>query len=403
MSNLPDDINELIENSLGEKLDNFEVSVHGTNEKGEGFVGEILFLSLKHKISGKEDHLVVKIVLVSEVETTIDFLSSSYLNEIYFYTELWPALQAFQRKFPKVIPLDIVAHCYGDCREKGKEKIVLDNLKYKNYDVHPKTVPVSTELYTKTFELYGRYHALSFAYKHHEKDEFQRLAKPLANNWEGFLGLEMIKKEIHDDFFMMEEILRRNNENDVIRKIQPYIKNGVEIFRRSLHYEGPNSVIVHGDSWSNNMMLKYNDSKELEDIKLIDYQMATLGTPVYDLTYAFYSGADQETLKNWEHFLKIYYNSLSKSLKDYDLDVENIYPYEILKKEWKENIQFGFLMSLMIWGSKYLDIGDVSNLAVTGVETNMDLETWAYSNANYVQAILNLARHFSENDFFVTS
>ncbi|CAG9837601.1 unnamed protein product [Diabrotica balteata] len=263
MSNLPKDISDLIQKSVGENIDNFEVTVHGTNDKGEGFVGEILFVSLKHKTSGKEDHLVVKIVLPSEVETTIDFLSSSYFNEIYFYTELWPALKAFQEKFTKVLPLDILAHCYGDCRVKGNEKIILENLKYKNYAVHPKTVPVSKELYSKMFALYGRYHALSFAFKYHEKEKFQTLVKPLSNNWEGFLGLEMIKTEIVDDFAIMEEILRRNNENDIISKIQPYVKNGVEIFRRSLHYKGPNSVVVHGDCWSNNMMLKYSRLEKL--------------------------------------------------------------------------------------------------------------------------------------------
>ncbi|XP_072375177.1 uncharacterized protein [Diabrotica undecimpunctata] len=402
MSNLPEDISDLIQKSLGEKIDNFEVTVHGTNDNGEGFVGEILFVSLKHKISGKEDHLVVKIVLASEVETTIDFLSSSYMNEIYFYTELWPALRAFQEKFTKVLPLNILAYCYGEYREKGKEKIILENLKYKNYAVHQKKLPVSKELYSKMFALYGRYHALSFAFKYYEKEKFQTLVKPLSKNWEGFLGLEIIKTEIVDDFTMIVEILRRNNENDIISKIQPYVKNGVEIFRRSLHYKGPNSVVVHGDCWSNNMMLKYNELKEVDDIKLIDFQMAALGTPVYDLTYAFYSGADKETLNNWEHFLKIYYNSLSKSLRDYDLEVENIYPYETLKKEWKDNIQFGFIMSIIIWGSKYLDLGDVANLAVTGVDAYMDLET-CYSNQNYVQAILNLVRHFNENDFFISS
>ncbi|CAG9837599.1 unnamed protein product [Diabrotica balteata] len=400
MTLLSEDICELIQQCFKEKIENFDIKLNEGNKKGEGYIGEIIFASLENKLNGKEDHLVIKKVFNSEIEKTREFLSSSYLNEIFFYNDVWPNLKKFQNTFPEVTPVDVAAKCYGTSSVKGSEKVILENLKFKGYEIHPKRTPLSKELFEDIFALYGKYHATSFAFKHYHPEEFHKLASNLKNNWCGFQETELCITAIKHSFGGVKMILEFTKEEDILRKMAPYIENGRKIFSDSLNYEGPNSVIIHGDCWSNNMMFKYNDKKQLEDIKLIDFQMSRASTPVFDLTYTFYSGAGPEELKNWEHFLKVYYNSLKLSLQQYNLDVDKIYPYETLKAEWKDYIQFGFIMGIMIWGAKFVEEDEIIDLDVT---ENKEERTSLKAKEQYAFHVLALIEHFYLNNFLIES
>ncbi|XP_072390748.1 uncharacterized protein [Diabrotica undecimpunctata] len=400
MTNLPQDVCQLVEKSLNQSLDNLDVTIHVGNKKGEGYIGEIIFASFKNKKTLKEDHLVIKKVFSSDKEETRAFLSHSYLNEINFYINIWPAFKTFQKSFISTKLLDVVPKCYGTSSLSGSEKVILENLKFSNYDVHPKKVVVSDALYEEIFKLYGQFHAISFAMKHYQPKEYEKLTEPLHNNWLGFLNTDLCTRGIIDTFKALEKILELKNEDDLLRKIQPYVKNGVKIYEEGVKYKGAYSVIIHGDCWSNNMMIKYNSLKKIEDIKFIDYQMCMSACPVYDLSYSFYSGASKESLNNWEKYLKIYHNSLEKSLKEYNLKVDDIFPYTELVKEWKNNVQFGFIMSLMIWGAKFVQEDDIRDLDVT--EGDVDLRHLSEAEG-YQQAVFNLVKHFDKNGFLVSS
>ncbi|XP_028129762.1 uncharacterized protein LOC114325831 [Diabrotica virgifera virgifera] len=400
MINLPQDVCQLVEKTLNQSLDNLVVTVHTGNKKGEGYIGEIIFASFKNKETLKEDHLVIKKVFPSDREETTNFLSNCYLNEINFYTNVWPAFEKFRKSFVSTKLLDLVPKCYGTSSVRGSEKVILENFKFQNYEVHPKKVLVSDALYEEIFKLYGQFHAISFAMRHHQPKEYQTLTKPLHNNWLGLTHTDLFKSGVIDSFRVMEKILESKKEDELLTKIQPYVQNGFKIFDKAANYQTAYPVINHGDCWSNNMLVKYNSLKKIEDIKFIDFQMCMSGSPVYDLSYSFYSGASKESLKNWEKYLKIYHNSLDKSLKGYNLKVDDIYPYTELVKEWKNNVQFAFIMSLLMWGAKFIKEDEVRDLDVSDGELDLQhlVETEEYS-----QGILNLVKHFDENGFLVSS
>lgn len=250
------DLVNLVENVVNDKLENCAVIVHDGNKKGEGFLSDISFISLNDKISGEFFHLVIKKVQFGEKDSTKELMSTSFLNEIHYYREIFPILQTFQKTFSGVKIFDNFPKLLATCSDKGNEKIILQNLKYKNYEVPQKSAPFEIKTFEKIFKLYADFHALSFAFKHHNYEKFFELTEPLHHSnllfSKNFLG-GYIKS-----FFRKVTRFFENQDEEIVGKLQKYFDQSVHIYENCMIYEGSKSVILHGDCWSNNLMFKYN-------------------------------------------------------------------------------------------------------------------------------------------------
>lgn len=90
--------------------------------------------------------------------------------------------------------------------------------------------------------------------------------------------------------------------------------------------------------------------------------MITDGTPVYDLSYFFYSGASIENIKKLDEYLKIYYNSFSVTVKSLGSNPSKLLPFEVLKEDWKNYSKFGIQLAILVHKIKLFDNGDLSNV-----------------------------------------
>ncbi|XP_028136995.1 uncharacterized protein LOC114331587 [Diabrotica virgifera virgifera] len=399
---IPKDICDLVEESLNdEKIENFEIEEHEGNQKGQGHLGEIVFLSLKHKNTGKEHHLVVKQCLTGSEETT-KLMSMCFNNEVHFYKNVIPALEAFQKSYPKAEIFSHIPRCFATSSKKGKEKLVMENLKIEDYIIHPKKVPLNSKMYEIIFKTYGKFHGISSAFKHYHPEQVSELGKGYQSTLKTFFDGGLMQKAIIGNCNKIKEFLEEEDEIKILDSFKKYCDNGPQMFLDALDYKSPYSILIHGDSWSNNMMFKYNKSGEIEDIKLFDFQLATVASPVLDLTYSFYSGADEESLSKLDHFLEIYYKSLSDTLKEYGCIAEKILPFTELKKEWKEQNAFGVLMGLSIWSNKNLDPSDTPNIAeMMDPDSTEDISQLINKtdSVGFKRASLSLMRHLYKNNF----
>lgn len=128
--------------------------------------------------------------------------------------------------------------------------------------------------------------------------------------------------------------------------------------------------------------------------------MTFVGSPIFDLSYSFYSGANKETLRKLDKFLKIYYESLSEHLQQYGLKVDEIYPFEVMKQEWKRYCSFGFIMGYQILGVRNMnedEIPDISKL-LNSKEPYIYKKRQKKGNT-FEESIYNLAKHMYDNDF----
>jgi aminoglycoside phosphotransferase (APT) family kinase protein len=76
------------------------------------------------------------------------------------------------------------------------------------------------------------------------------------------------------------------------------------------------TVLAHADCWMNNMMFKFNDANEVEDVALIDFQTCSWASPAMDLHYFITSSVhDDVKVECYDEFMKHYYDELTDSLR----------------------------------------------------------------------------------------
>lgn len=76
------------------------------------------------------------------------------------------------------------------------------------------------------------------------------------------------------------------------------------------------TILNHGDSWLNNILLKSDENENAIDMKFIDFQMSFWGSPSSDLNYFFLTSIRDDTkIVHFDDFIVHYHNELRSALK----------------------------------------------------------------------------------------
>ncbi|XP_028136986.1 uncharacterized protein LOC114331580 [Diabrotica virgifera virgifera] len=396
-------ISGLLEKALGEKLENYEITKNAENDKGQGHLGKVVFVTVRNKNTGKDRHLAVKQVLKCDTEAITKVMSAPYINEIYFYNKVVPVIKEFLRSYPEVTVMESIPVCYATSLEPGLERLVFDNLKVQGYEIHSFAIPFKWDIYEAIANIYGQYHGVFYGLKNKESEKYSQLSQGFLDNFRG-----MIDQDVWADIFKyccirIQTFLKEENELELVQAFQKYVDHTKKYFVDAISYRSPYSVILHGDCWKNNFLFKYNNSGDMTSLKFVDFQMAGEGSPALDLSYTFYSDADDEILANLDKFLKTYHTSLGHTLKQMGLNIEQILPYAALEEEWKQTCAFGFLLGLKVFVTKCLKPENVRHIveimdgsAPRDILNKAILDT---DSANFKKPVLSLLNHLYKNGF----
>lgn len=123
-------------------------------------------------------------------------------------------------------------------------------------------------------------------------------------------------------------------------------------------------------------------------------------SPVKDLSHAFYSSGSKEVLNDLDKYLNIYYEQFSFSVRKLGSDPEKVYPYSILKRDWKTYSKFGFMMGIMVNKNKLTYEDDIMDFVdvIEGVATEENLKKQVYDKEEFERRFLNMALHIYEQD-----
>ncbi|XP_018566812.1 uncharacterized protein LOC108907558 [Anoplophora glabripennis] len=293
----------------------------------ENFQYVLRVLALRDKNTGGHLDFVVKQANPDVNAREFHPVREAFLNEIYFYTKLWPEFQKLQEKIPPKLRINHLPKCLAATPQENFERIVLENLCFQNFVIHDRKKPFHKDTFEYIFKLYGRLHAISFAYKALHPEKFSELSNGVIDVWSIYLSKSLFHDAIRIAHEQSLKSLQPGVDDAVIEKYRHYIKNGVELAQRSL-INSTYTCIIHGDCWSNNMMFKYDESGKLTDLRLLDFQNVRLGSPISDLSYCLYSGGTKETFDDLDCLLQIYHDSFSENLRAFGCDSNEVYPLE---------------------------------------------------------------------------
>ncbi|KAJ8926046.1 hypothetical protein NQ315_009901 [Exocentrus adspersus] len=399
---VPAEIHEILERAVKDNIDNYEITVHDANKKGEGYLGEILFLRLEEKNNSKQVlELVVKQAFTKQEIRNVTLIREVFQNEIYFYTHVWQCLNKFQERIPSRYQFRKVAKCFASVLDDKAEKIVLENLKFQGFELQDKAVPLSKEQFELIMKEYGKFHALSFAYKALYPEDYAELTKELKDVYSRFIASQEFQAGIKITNEICIENLQGCIDEKIMEKYKLYPENCVEMFQDSIDRTTKYTVITHGDCWSNNMMFKYDEQRRLTDVRFLDFQLVREGSPCCDLSYTLYSGAPKEVLQDFEHYLQVYHDSLSDTLRAFGCDPDKLFPFRELKNDWKKYCKLGFMMGIMIWKIKYTKQSEVKDMSdiVEDKEAARQAYYTGYDKKAFNEVIGDLILHLYENDF----
>jgi hypothetical protein len=90
----------------------------------------------------------------------------------------------------------------------------------------------------------------------------------------------------------------------------------------------PFSIPNHGDAWGPNFLYRYDtaDKNRPSDIRLLDFQLMRLGTPILDMLFFLYSVTTYEERDNggWDKILKHYHDSVCSAISSLGADPQKV-------------------------------------------------------------------------------
>ncbi|XP_075981976.1 uncharacterized protein LOC142980464 [Anticarsia gemmatalis] len=322
---------------LGKAGDNYIASVKRINVQGEN--GTL--------------NMIAKIAPTQEIlwqDKTFLF----FKNEHLVYTEILPKYVQLQKEAG--IPEEEwfrYAKCYGSFTERGKEVLLLEDLNVYNYTMMDRFKPLSKECIKSVLKNLAILHSLSYVFREKDQDTYNSFKENLVDMW--------VTKDEPDPTAEQMKFFFQSMENDVAALManEPYYVNiakgniagslnlASEIAKADK--DSKYNVIIQGDAWTNNLLFKLEEGKDPASI-MIDYQLSKSSSPVYDLIYLIFNGTDYESRKqNYYDWIDYYHSELDKSLSNFDLKVNFIYPRDRLDDDLKRygKVLFGFVITLI--------------------------------------------------------
>lgn len=260
---LQQDVTPWVEKALEkENIKGLKVKVNGKPDKGEGYSGEVVFVTVTGSTEDNKDvqlELVLKMGKINEMLKAMG-LASIYKREIYVYDTILPAFRKFQEEKGLHKIFDATPKCYNTFVSEDVELIVLENLKERGYALNDRHIPMNTAHIKLVLDNYAKFHATSFAMKDQNKEEFDRLTTDYDCFQKLFLVQEQLKQMFEFRFAQMTELLKELDQDLYKMFLKVFERGLLPMCADMINADVKESVINHADCWNNNFMFKYEVS-----------------------------------------------------------------------------------------------------------------------------------------------
>ncbi|XP_023012806.2 uncharacterized protein [Leptinotarsa decemlineata] len=330
-------------------FDVFDLEVSSGSEKGDNYLGIITRVTVKDE--KRKIELILKSASTNDAFRRSAPVHKLFCREIHIYDKIFPAFQMFQKEFNIPDPFLGHAKLYGKSQKNGNECLIMENLIESGYSMWNRKQPMDSAHILAVLCEYAKFHATSLAYRHKRPEAFAELTKDIQHH---VLKEEMEnrkKMESYSNAAVANGLKAVSDDPaavEVLERLQAELPDYLMAILRNPEL---NILVNHGDNWCNNIMFKYEDPKNIlkpSKVALLDWQISKMGSPGADLSYFFLSHSPKEILYNYKNYLNLYYDCVSKNLKDFSCDPEKVFPRSLLERHWRIFVKFGFYISLII-------------------------------------------------------
>ncbi|KAJ8728884.1 hypothetical protein PYW07_006580 [Mythimna separata] len=351
-----------------------------------GAAGDNYAASVKRIIvEGENGNLtmIAKIAPTHEIVRKTLSAPLMFNNEYLMYKEVLPKLLSLQKqaeipekdqlRFPK---------CYGASVDAPNEVILIEDLKPSGFGMQDRLKPLADEYVKSVLRNLAIYHSLSYVLKNKEPETYNYYRDNLGDMWGAMANkrpeeLTYFRQIEAASLKMLDNI---EHQNIMRHKVSEIVARAAKMskFENGSRY----AVIQHGDCWTNNVMFKFEDDTLQQSI-LIDYQLCKNSSPANDILYLIFNCTDHETrVKNFYDWLDYYHTELDKSLSNYGLKSNYVYPRDQLDADVKRYGKLAFGCAVITLGVLNLNPEEARKLQRAFASPNTDDVVAALADVN---------------------
>ncbi|XP_002073846.3 uncharacterized protein LOC6650996, partial [Drosophila willistoni] len=239
-------------------------------------------------------------------------------KELLMYQRFLPAFEDLYKK-AGWNDIQLAPKCLLTEEREGNIHFIFEDLRVKNFKNVDRTKGLDMEHMTRSLHKLAEYHAASAVYA----DQNGPYPKEFDS---GFIVPTEKAKDFQLQLFKHKEAAYKNgiqNWGLPPSDAEIYVKNFPSIEQywaqaKSTLEVNPNdfNVLIHGDFWSSNLMCNYHKDGSIDQVILVDFQIGKWGSPVQDLLFfIIISAANDIRLKEFDNFVRIYWERLVECLK----------------------------------------------------------------------------------------
>ncbi|XP_033231661.1 uncharacterized protein LOC117182665 [Belonocnema kinseyi] len=266
-----------------------------------------------------------------------------YIREISFYEEKLPVFASLLKEYN--LSIRDIPRYYGGSTVSGNEVLILEDLRSYGASMK-KSVIMDYSHASLAIRHLGRFHAYSFALRDQKPTLFENIKlikEPFYKNLDKF-------SETYD-ILCNVAIKAIESEGpkyiDRLREFKKSIPKLIDFVIDGRNAE-PYTVLNHGDYWTNNILFKYNDDGQPEDLFFLDFQAHRYASPALDISYMLFNCCTPEMrIKHYDELLHQYHNSLAQCLKELGSDVEKLFPFEMLLEQLRQFAIYGGITGML--------------------------------------------------------
>ncbi|KAF5292066.1 hypothetical protein FQR65_LT11332 [Abscondita terminalis] len=314
---------------------------------------------VKMKVNGKDEngknvhlHLVVKKAPVERRFRKIHAIRVIYLREIYAYKFVFPSFLNLEATYNGCEIFKSIPKYFSSSKVEYQESVVLQDMNIFGFKQYVNETNVDIDHALLLAKELGKLHASSFALQKKQPEVFRDICDHI-HDVEYHSHFELTLDET-TNFFCQHALksLDFQKDDEVYNKFDRFRKRIRRVTKKVLMdvVDSEYSVVTHGDFWIPNLLFKYHeDGNSPSEVCVLDWQFLRIGSPAFDIAQLLFSCCD-ETIRNkhYENLLKVYYDTLKSHLKSFDVNAEDVYPYEVLIKHLKEYSVVGLMSALRI-------------------------------------------------------
>ncbi|XP_063363607.1 uncharacterized protein LOC134652364 [Cydia amplana] len=339
------------EGYISHKTINRSISTSGGN-----FLAELYEVDIKGTTADedKETNIFIKNKM-DDIQMTILDIAECYNMENFFYRHLSILYDDIQNKAN--IPVGERYNMVKSYDATNPNTIILENLAKKGFTTVHRMEVVPLKFAQLSVQQLARFHGLSWVLEKQHPEYFKKKIRPLKATYQFNDDYQKFIDSMStytDKCVDMDKQVRLNNFKPVVMETvkKNYFENA-----------GSRCCLCHGDYRANNILMK-KDGDNITEVIPVDYQLLYYGCPVLDFIYFIFPCTDQEfRRKHLDDLKDLYYESLRKFLKYFNMEVESVYPRREFETEYKKRLDCGLAFGLLLTPVLFTNDDDIPDFA----------------------------------------